>query len=106
MTTKLQAELNLKSAKSRLSSKRREISRLKKQSIFRGVTIADQFSVGIGGIKPFRSRRKSERRSSLTQLGLSRGEIPMLNDELNLRQSEFDSFTPVFDDTPGLGGLI
>ncbi len=95
------AQLNFDAAKLRLSNKRIEIGRLDKQSIFMGVTIRDQFNVGRSGIKPFRKRRKAERRSALRQVGLSRAEIPMLQDELNLRKAELDFF-----DTPSMGDLL
>ncbi len=101
MGTKLQAQTNFNLAKSRLSSKKSEVSRLKKKSIFKGVTIKDQFNVGRSGIKSFVKVRKSSRRSTLRQLGLSNSELPMLRDELNLRKAELDLFK-----TPSLGDII
>ena len=101
MATKIQAEANVKTARERLRSKQIEISKLEKTAVFKGVRIIDQFNVGRSGIKPFRVRRKSERRRTLKQLGLSRSEIPMLRDELNLRKSELDFFNP-----PALGDII
>ena len=98
MVTKVQAQLNFDFAKSRLTSKEKEISQLTRQSIFKGVTIQDQFNVGRSGIKPFRKRRKAEKRSAINQLGISRGELPMLRDEFNLRKVELDSFTPSMGD--------
>lgn len=101
MVTKIQAEANVKTARERLQSKQTEIAKLEKTKIFKGVRIIDQFNVGRAGIKPFRSRRKSERRVILKQLGLSKLEIPMLRDELNLRESELDFFN-----APSLGDMI
>ena len=101
MVTRLQAEANVKSAKDRIVSKQKQIAKLEKTKIFKGVRIIDQFDVGRSGIKPFRARRKSERRVILKQLGLSKSEIPMLRDELNLRESELDFFNP-----PALGDII
>ncbi len=101
MVTQEEAQIKFNLAKSRLSNKRLEVKRLKKQSVFPGVRISDQFSVGIGGIKPFRKRRKSERKISLRQLGLSESELPMLRDEFNLRKAELDFFN-----TPALGDML
>ncbi len=99
MVTLEQAQTNFNLAKSRLSSKQKEISKLKKKSIFKGVTIKDQFNVGRSGIKFFRRQRKTERNLTLKQLGLSSSELPMLRDELNLRKSELDVIgVPSFGD--------
>ncbi len=101
MVTKAKAQTNFNLAKSRLSSKKSEVSRLKKKSIFKGVTIKDQFDVGRSGIKSFVKFRKASRKSTLIQLGISRSDIPMLSDELNLRKAELDFFN-----TPSLGDMI
>lgn len=94
MVTKVIAERNLKEAKKRLSDKQNQILKLKKKSIFRGVRIQDQFSVGRSGIRAFREQSKLSRKSTLRQLGISNSELPMLRDELNLRRSELESISP------------
>ncbi len=101
MVTLEQAQTNFNLAKSRLSSKKSEVSKLKKKSIFKGVTIKNQFNVGRSGIKSFVRVRKASRKSTLTQLGISNSELPMLRDELNLRKAELDFFN-----TPSLGDII
>ncbi len=101
MVTKEKAKFNLDLAKTRLSNKQHDIIKLKKQSIFSGVRIQDQFDVGISGIKPFRKRRKADRRSTLRQLGISQSELPMLRDEFNLRKAELDVIN-----SPRLGDML
>ncbi len=101
MVTQEEAQINFDFAKSRLFNKQSEIRRLRKQSFFPGVRISDQFDVGISGIKPFRKRRKMERRETFKQIGLSESALPMLRDEFNLKKSELDVFN-----TPGLGDLL
>lgn len=88
--TKAEAERNLKIARQNLSDKKAQIRKARKKSDFRGVTISDQFSIGRSGLKSFRKESILRKRVALKDLGLFRSELPGLQTQINLRQSELD----------------
>ncbi len=91
--TKTQAEANLKSSRSELSSKRSQIASARKDANFRGVTIQDQFNLGRLGIETFREKGRSRRRTSLKEIAGFQLEIPILQQDVILKKQQLDFFS-------------
>lgn len=79
-------------AKSNIASKRTQMSSAKKRAIFRGVRIKDQFREGHSGIKPFRKRRKAQRKSALFDLGIFNNELSGLQNSLMISEQDLADF--------------
>lgn len=90
---------DIKAKEKAVYSKKKQITSARGKTKFSGVRIQDQFSVGRLGVKPFRARRKSERKQGLVDLGIFRGELPTL--KANLKSSR-KSLTD-FDSMPFVG---
>lgn len=91
MVTRIELQNNISRAKASIKSKQSQIRASRKKARFPGITISTQFSVGRTGVKPFRARRKRERKQSLNDLGIFSGEMVGLNtDFINTKQALFD----------------
>jgi len=90
--TKAEAEKNLKTARSNLSSKKRQIASARKRADFRGLTVQSQFDVGRLGIESFRAEGKARRRSGLKDIGQFQSELPGLRNIMDVRKQELDFF--------------
>lgn len=93
MPTQRQTILSaIKSAQASVSAKKKQIRTTKKKTKFAGVTIEAQFAVGRLGIKPFRARRKAERRQGFTDLGIFEGDLIGLSSVLSTRKQDLIDF--------------
>ena len=92
MVTRPELTSRITQTKKDISAKRSQIKGVKKRARFKGVTIKRQFEVGKQGVKPFRKRRKKERRFELGQVNLVGTDLINLNSTLSVREQDLLDF--------------
>lgn len=92
MVTRIELEQRIAQTKRDISGKRIQIKGAKKRIDFRGVRIQDQFDVGRSGIKPFRVRKKLERKQGFFDLGIFNTDMIGLQSTLSLREQDLIDF--------------
>ena len=92
MVTRPELEQRISQTRKDISSKRVQMKASRKRSIFKGVRIQDQFSVGKQGVKPFRKRRKSDRRIALGEVSLFGTDLLGLQNTLSIREQDLVDF--------------
>ncbi len=92
MATRTQLTKRISETKTNISSKRSQINSSRKRAKFRGVTIERQFQVGKLGVKPFRKRRKAERRIALGEVSLFGVDLLNLNNTLSIQEQDLRDF--------------
>ena len=92
MVTRSILQKKVDTAKSNINSKNLQIQSAKKKIDFKGVRIQDQFSVGRLGIKPFRARKKIERKQGFTNLGIFNNDMIGLSSALGVAEKDLFDF--------------
>lgn len=92
MVTRIELEGRIEQTKKNISGKRIQIRGAKKRTDFRGVRIQDQFDVGRSGIKPFRARKKLERKQGFFDLGIFNTDMIGLQSTLSVREQDLVDF--------------
>ncbi len=92
MADRLSLQAKVTQAKSNISNKQSQIKSARKRTDFRGVRVQDQFREGRLGIKPFRARRKIERRQGFFDLGIFNNDMVGLNSSLMIAEQDLRDF--------------
>ncbi len=92
VTTRESLQKKVSTDKSNISSKQSQINSARKRSRFRGITVKAQFKVGKRGVKPFRKKRKIERRIALGEVNLFGEDLIGLQNTLSISEKDLADF--------------